>query len=269
MTDRPPPDVQGARTRARAGIKRKPEPVDALDLTRRRRIVSELEEVRRALVISRRETKAACRKLQALRNDNARLELELVALAREESATRALAYQDELTGLPNRRLLKDRLCQALARSARQDTQVALLLLDLDDFKGINDSLGHAAGDLVLRMVAERLSGGIRDADTACRYGGDEFVVMLPDIEDATIAANVVKKLRGILGMRYVVGDFEIRMTASVGIVVYPDDGDSDVELFRKADIALYSAKNTNEKVSITNVSRYGSIEISSADLLTR
>ena len=170
--------------------------------------------------------------------------------------------------LPNRRLLKDRLIQALARSARLDTQVVLLLLDLDNFKRINDSLGHAAGDQVLQMVAERLSDGIRGADTACRYGGDEFVVMLPDVKDAKIAAKIAKKILETLGKPHVIGDIEIRMTASAGTVVYPDDGETYVELFCKADSALYSAKSTNEKASSGKVSRYGNIETLRADSVT-
>lgn len=183
MTVEPPPDAQDTRTRT--GIKHESEPEDAADVTKRQRRVSELAQVKRTLAISRRETKAACRQIDSLRNDNSRLQLELLALARDEATARAFRYQDELTGLPNRRLLKDRLGQALARSARHDTQVVLLLLDLDDFKRINDSPGHAAGDHVLRMAAQRLSGGIRSADTACRYGGDEFVVMLPDVSSRT------------------------------------------------------------------------------------
>ena len=252
MTIEPPPDAQDTRTRT--GIKHESEPEDAADVTKRQRRVLELAQVKRALAISRRETKAACRQIDSLRNDNSRLQLELLALARDEATARAFGYQDELTGLPNRRLLKDRLGQALARSARHDTQVVLLLLDLDDFKRINDSLGHAAGDHVLRMAAQRLSEGIRSADTACRYGGDEFVVMLPDVEDTKIAASIAEKLLETLGTPYVIGGTEIRMTASIGTVVYPDDGGSYLELLRKADISLYSAKNASRKVSIFNVS---------------
>ena len=130
MTVEPPPDAQDSRT----GIKHESEPENAADFTKRQRCVSELAQVKRALAISRRETKAACREVESLRNDNSRLKLELVARARDEATARAFGYQDELTGLPNRRLLKDRLGQALARSARHDTQVVLLLIDLDDFK---------------------------------------------------------------------------------------------------------------------------------------
>jgi diguanylate cyclase (GGDEF)-like protein len=259
MTVEPPPDAQDSRT----GIKHESEPENAADFTKRQRCVSELAQVKRALAISRRETKAACREVESLRNDNSRLKLELVALARDEATARAFGYQDELTGLPNRRLLKDRLGQALARSARHDTQVVLLLIDLDDFKRINDSLGHAAGDHVLRMVAQRLSEGIRSADTACRYGGDEFVVMLPDVEDTKVAASIEEKLLRILRTPYAIGELDIRMTASIGTVVYPDDGESYVELLRKADRSLYSAKNGSGKVSISNVSECGSAEISS------
>jgi diguanylate cyclase (GGDEF)-like protein len=262
MTVQLPPDAQDTFTDT--GITHDSEPEIAADFTKRQRVVSELAQVKRALAVSRRETKVAYREVESLKKDNSRLKLDLAALAHEEATARAFGYQDELTGLPNRRLLKDRLGQALARSARHDTQVVLLLLDLDNFKRINDSLGHAAGDDVLRMVAERLSESIRDADTACRYGGDEFVVMLPDVEDTKTAANVAKKLLRTLGTPYVIGDMEIRMTVSIGNVVYPDDGESYVELFRKADIALYSSKNKKGKVSIFNASEYGGAEISNA-----
>jgi diguanylate cyclase (GGDEF)-like protein len=262
MTDGPPQDAQDTLTGT--GIEHESVPEIASDFTKRQRVVSELAQVKRALAISRRETKTACREIESLRNDNSRLKLELVALARNEATARAFGYQDDLTGLPNRRLLKDRLGQALARSSRHDTRVMLLLLDLDDFKRINDSLGHAAGDHVLRMVAQRLSEGIRSADTACRYGGDEFVVMLPDVEDTTVAARIAEKLLGTLGTPYVIGEIEIRMTASIGTVVYPDDGGTCVELLRKADISLYRAKNGRGKVSILNVSEYDGAQISSA-----
>lgn len=267
MTVEPPPDAQDTRTCT--GIKHESGPENAADFTKQQRLVSELVQVKQALATSRRETKAACREIESLRDDNSRLKLELVALARDEATARAFGYQDELTGLPNRRLLKDRLGQALARSARHDTQVVLLLLDLDDFKRINDSLGHAAGDHVLRMVAQRLSESIRSADTACRYGGDEFVVMLPDVEDTKVAASITEKLLRTLGTPYVIGEIEIRMTASIGTVVYPDDGGSCVELLRKADISLYSAKNASGKVSTIIVSEYGSSEISSAHPLAQ
>ena len=108
-----------------------------------------------------------------------------------------------------------------------------------------------------------MSEGIRSADTACRYGGDEFVVMLPDVEDINVAASIAEKLLRTLGTPYVIGEMEIRMTASIGTVVYPDDGASYVELLRKADISLYGAKNGSGKASIFIVSEYGSAEISS------
>ena len=262
MTVESPPDARDPR--ARTGNEHASEPENVAYFTKRQRVASELAQVKRALAVSRRETKAACREIESLRNDNSRLKLELVSLARSEATARAFGYQDDLTGLPNRRLLKDRLGQALARSSRHDTRVMLLLLDLDDFKRINDSLGHAAGDHVLRMVAQRLSEGIRSADTACRYGGDEFVVMLPDVEDTKVAARIAEKLLGTLGTPYVIGEIEIRMTASIGTVVYPDDGGTCVELLRKADISLYRAKNGRGKVSILNVSEYDGAQISSA-----
>ena len=117
--------------------------------------------------------------------------------AAESFAFTVHLYHDELTGLPNRRLLRDRLNQ-MAQGARQHKQVVLLLLDLDGLETINDQLGHAAGDKVLQAVAERLSASIRAADTACRYGGDEFVIMLPEVDQPGLAGAVAAKVRARL-----------------------------------------------------------------------
>jgi diguanylate cyclase (GGDEF)-like protein len=220
----------------------------------------ELAGVRRALTKSQRETKIACREIESLTKANFQLKSKLMRLAQKEAQARTFAYFDELTGLPNRRLLQDRLRQAIAQGARRHKRVVLLLLDLDDFKSINDKLGHAAGDKVLRAVAERLAAGIRGADTACRYGGDEFVIMLPEVEDARMAAAVSEKLRGALSSPYVIDGFEICMTASAGSVVYPYEGESPVELMEKADAALYRAKTTRGQVSITTLPKYGVAE---------
>lgn len=260
MKDRVAQGTQETRTGAGSGISREAESANAADSAKRQRVVLELTEVKRALVKSRREMKAACRQIDTLTNANSQLKSDLMHLARKEAQTRTFAYHDELTGLPNRRLLHDRLSQALAQGARHHTHVVLLLLDLDDFKNINDRLGHAAGDEVLRVVAERLAGGIRGADTACRYGGDEFVVMLPELEDARMAAAVAEKLQGTLSAPYVIDGCEIRMTTSAGSVVYPNEGQSYAELMEKADVALYRAKTTSGKVSITTLPKYSTAE---------
>lgn len=156
-----------------------------------------------------------------------------------------LADHDELTGLPNRSVLRDRLSQAIAQAARQHKQVGLLLLDMDGFKSVNDRLGHATGDKLLQRVAQRLLTCIRGADTACRYGGDEFVILLPEVGGGESVAEVARKLRAQLDPPYVVDGHTIEVTASIGVAVYPADGDSQNELIRRADLAMYRAKPHN------------------------
>jgi diguanylate cyclase len=232
----------------------------AADPAGQQRIALQAGELRQALAKSQRETRVACQQIKTLTKANSQLELELKQLAQSEAQARTFAYFDALTGLPNRRLLHDRLSQALAQGARQHKRVVLLLLDLDDFKSINDRLGHAVGDKVLRAVADRLVAGIRSADTACRWGGDEFVIMLPEVKGARIAGVMSEKLRRVLSAPYVIDGYKIRMTASTGKVVYPYEGASHVELMDKADIALYRAKTTRGQVSITTLPTYGAAE---------
>ena len=150
----------------------------------------------RDLFTAHRETPQDARQhIEMLARSNARLTKKVVRLKRAAAQARHFAYHDQLTGLPNRSLLMDRLTQALAQAARQHKQVGLLLLDLDQFKSVNDRLGHAAGDQVLQEVARRLSACIRSCDTACRYGGDEFVIMLPEIDSRANAETVARKIR--------------------------------------------------------------------------
>ena len=207
-----------------------------------RRALSELAGVTQALTTSRQEGQAAWDHIQTLTEINSRLSRELIDLARREAQVRDFAYHDELTGLPNRRLLLDRLKQAVAQAARQHKQVVLLLLDLDGFKSVNDRLGHVGGDKLLQTVATRLTDGIRGADTACRYGGDEFLIMLPEVDNPGIPAAVWGKLKLALDEPYIIDGYQIRLTTSMGGVVYPTDGKTDDELIRKADDALYRAK---------------------------
>ncbi len=214
-------------------------------------VLSELTALRGALAKSQRAVHAARTVIRALEENNSHLTRELARLEQNEAKALALACYDELTGLPNRRLLRDRLTQAIAQGIRQDKQVALLLVDLDGFKSVNDRLGHAAGDALLQVVAKRLTDAIRAADTACRYGGDEFVVMLPGVDHSTLAAAVAGKLRQRLAEPYTIDGFEIRMTASIGTVFCPEDGRRYEELVEKADEALYRAKATIRKASIT------------------
>lgn len=222
--------------------------------------LAELAGLRQTLAKSQREMRAARNVIRKLEEINSHLTRELARLEQNEAKALALACYDELTGLPNRRLLRDRLRQAIAHGIRQDKQVVLLLIDLDGFKSINDKLGHAAGDRLLQAVAKRLTDSIRAADTACRYGGDEFVIMLPAVDHPTLASAVAGKVRLRLAEPYVIDGFEIRMTASVGAVFCPEDGRGYEELVRKADDALYRAKATSRRVFITELRETGSTQ---------
>jgi len=185
-----------------------------------------------------------------LRVQQALGELERVVAERtaelEEAKARAqhLADHDALTGLPNRRLLEDRLTQALALSHRNRKASAVMFVDLDRFKTINDSLGHAVGDALLKEVAGRLVNQLREGDTICRIGGDEFVVVLPEVKRSSDVAHVAQKVIEQLSQPLTVEERELVVTCSIGIAVYPDDGRDAESLIRNADAAMYHAKET-------------------------
>jgi diguanylate cyclase (GGDEF)-like protein/PAS domain S-box-containing protein len=153
-----------------------------------------------------------------------------------------LAYHDALTGLPNRRLLHDRMGVAMAQAHRRGKRLGVLYLDLDDFKDVNDSLGHQAGDELLKAVAERLARAMRGDDTVARVGGDEFVVLLTQIADATQAALIGQKILALLKAPVLVGERELFVNGSMGIAMYPEDGTDSESLLKNADAALYRAK---------------------------
>jgi diguanylate cyclase (GGDEF)-like protein/PAS domain S-box-containing protein len=159
-----------------------------------------------------------------------------------EEHTRHLAEHDFLTDLPNRVLFLDRLNQALAAARRQQTRVALMFLDLDRFKGINDRYGHQAGDAVLKEVAARVTRCVRGVDTVSRQGGDEFVVILADIRGADQAAHVAGSVMHAVAQPLVVGEHEVALSVSIGISIYPGDGDDADTLLNHADVAMYHAK---------------------------
>jgi diguanylate cyclase (GGDEF)-like protein/PAS domain S-box-containing protein len=154
-----------------------------------------------------------------------------------------LANHDYLTNLPNRLLLNDRLAQAMAAARRQQQQLAVLFVDVDRFKHINDSLGHAIGDQLLLSVAGRLVASVRGSDTVSRQGGDEFVILLSSIAHAEDAALSANKILTALGMPHHVGDRDLQITISMGIGVYPDDGTDAETLVKNADIAMLNAKD--------------------------
>lgn len=160
----------------------------------------------------------------------------------EEDKIRSLAFYDPLTRLPNRRLLLDRLEQALAGSARHNRRGALMLIDLDHFKTINDTLGHETGDLLLVQVAQRLSETVRLSDLVARLGGDEFVVVLIDIDTPTDVAHIAGKIVARISDAYLIGNQEVTTSTSVGICLYPDDASDSRTLLKLADVAMYAAK---------------------------
>lgn len=153
-----------------------------------------------------------------------------------------LANFDILTKLPNRTLFNDRLHIALAHAKRNGEQLAVLFLDLDRFKTINDSLGHQAGDLVLQEVAERLQLCIRDEDTACRMSADEFIIILTDIEKSSNVTKIIARLTTTLSMPFILGDNELRLTASIGVSLYPHNGHTPEVLVKHAELAMYHGK---------------------------
>ncbi len=165
---------------------------------------------------------------------------------RGEEQLAYLAYHDPLTGLPNRILVEQQLELALARARRAEGSVVLMFIDLDDFKEVNDGLGHAAGDRLLAAVAARMRGVLRDSDLLARQGGDEFIVLLSDLaQDAAPGAELVGgKLLDALREPFMVAGRELRTGASIGISVYPDDAADGEALLRHADIAMYAAKAT-------------------------
>jgi diguanylate cyclase len=153
-----------------------------------------------------------------------------------------LAQHDALTGLPNRLLLNDRLARAIESARRHGSALAVLFMDVDRFKRINDSLGHAAGDQLLQSIARRLVTGVRSSDTVSRQGGDEFVVLLPEVACAEDAAFSADKLLAAMAAPHRIGDQDLHVTASLGIAVYPADGADAETLLKKADFALLRAK---------------------------
>ncbi|MDN3523512.1 GGDEF domain-containing protein [Halomonas ramblicola] len=153
-----------------------------------------------------------------------------------------LAQHDALTGLPNRALLTERLSRAIGLARRHRHLVALLYLDLDAFKPINDSLGHALGDSLLKAVAGRLQDCMRDIDTVCRQGGDEFVILLAEIRQPEDATRVAEKLLAVLSRPYRIHGHALLITLSIGISLYPDDADDVDTLMHNADMAMYHTK---------------------------
>jgi diguanylate cyclase (GGDEF)-like protein len=192
---------------------------------------------------------AAEAQLSEIERENAALRSNIEALTRALAAAeqinreaRRLAHHDALTGLPNRLMLKERVQRELASAVLQQRQLALLFIDLNGFKSVNDKYGHAMGDKLLTAVAARITSCIRANDIACRYGGDEFVVLLSNVSSPAIASEVGEKIYKHICRRYVIDDQDCRVSASMGIALYPKDGEHFDALLSTADALMYRNK---------------------------
>lgn len=180
---------------------------------------------------------------ELLEQRNRQLNHEIAAREEAEEHIRKMAFNDLLTQLPNRRLLQDRLQEAIARARRTQGRIALLFIDLDRFKPINDDLGHETGDWLLQAVARRLLECLREYDTASRFGGDEFVIMLPDLAATGDALGVAERIRVSLAQPFVTdAGQELHISSSVGVAFFPDHADNGRDLLHAGDDAMYLAK---------------------------
>ncbi|HEY9120599.1 MAG TPA: diguanylate cyclase [Marinobacter sp.] len=161
---------------------------------------------------------------------------------RDEDQIRQMAYYDALTGVPNRRLLEDRLEHAIRHAHRKEMLLAVMFIDLDHFKQVNDTLGHATGDELLLQFTNRVQGCLREDDTLGRLAGDEFIVLLPEMNQVDDVHRVARRLLAIASQPYLVGGAQVTVGASIGVSLYPEDGTSASELMQAADIAMYRAK---------------------------
>lgn len=174
------------------------------------------------------------------------LEFRLAAVTERAEASRNAAFHDQLTGLPNRALFNDRLDHGLAQAKRHERSLAVMFIDLDDFKQVNDTFGHEAGDEVLKTIATRLAASAREDDTVSRLGGDEFLYLLTEVENGQNLALIAEKINASIQIPCAVtvdgGTVHTRISASIGVAVYPKDGNTAQALLRSADKAMYQAK---------------------------
>jgi diguanylate cyclase (GGDEF)-like protein len=182
------------------------------------------------------------RELERLRCMNALLLRELAALKAREAETQRLADRDGLTGLYNRRRMLELLELAISEAVQEGQYVGLLFIDLNGFKAINDEYGHAAGDKVLTTVAARISARVRNGDIVCRYGGDEFVVVLPSAPDPLAVSRVADSIRERVSLPYWINGEQQHLTAAIGESLYPHDGEKAALLLHRADEAMYRLK---------------------------
>lgn len=203
------------------------------------RLVAFNRDLEQRIEVRTREVVEANRVLE-LRNQE--LHHEMLERMRAEEQIRQLAYFDPLTGLANRSLLGNRLTQAMAARRRDGRLLALMFIDLDRFKPINDTYGHHVGDNLLKVVAERLNTCVRECDTVARLGGDEFIVVLTEVGTTADVAQVAEKLSATLAAPYLMDGLQLETTPSIGVGLFPNDGDDGDALMRNADSAMYLAK---------------------------
>lgn len=192
--------------------------------------------------MSRSLTRSAPRTVASLARENARLLRKVAQLEHLAAESRHRACHDGLTGLPNRALLLERLNQALLLGLRKNTTVGVLMIDLDGFKSVNDRFGHRTGDLLVRQFAARLLSCIRASDTACRYGGDEFVIMVPQASGVQEIQALRQKLATQLSLPYQLGEHLVVVGASIGTAVFNREATDSDALIHAADMAMYAAK---------------------------
>jgi diguanylate cyclase (GGDEF)-like protein len=182
------------------------------------------------------------REIDKLRAANIQLRREMAELREREAETKKLADRDGLTGLFNRRSMLELLEAAIGDAIKLDLHVGLLFIDLNGFKVINDRYGHAAGDNILTTVATRILARVRAGDICCRYGGDEFVVVLPGVPDPSPVSRVADAIRERVSLPYWIGEEQQRLTASIGESMYPHHGENAAKLLHRADEAMYRLK---------------------------
>lgn len=201
-----------------------------------------LDDALTRLAIAERRIIGVLRENESLKSNSAQLMKALDATSRRAVAAQRVAHHDGLTGLPNRLLLIKRLQLAIRKASSLHRQLALLFIDLDGFKIVNDRCGHAVADKLLSAVGARIVTSVRAEDLACRYGGDEFIALLSDVDDGAVAGIIAEKIRKHIGESYTIDGIEIHVTASIGLALYPADGQDYDVLLNRADAAMYRDK---------------------------
>ena len=211
-----------------------------------------VQQLTRALALSQEHLAGAMHHIQRMLANNVHLQALVLERTREMEVIQDAANHDDLTGLFNRRMLPERLDQALAHAEEHRQLVALVMFDLDGFKHVNDRFGHAAGDLVLRIVARRIETNVSGCDTVCRYGGDEFVLILPDMDGAA-AQRTVDKIEQQIAEPCMLDGYAVSLTVSAGVAMYPRDGKHAAQLLEAADAAMYRHKPRLGRKPITRL----------------